>query len=168
MTLVVWQSALVIVAAAGVLATIVRLPGTWLILAAAAAYSWHLQWRDPSPSTLAFLGVLVVAAELIELAAGVVVARRAGATRRAGWCALIGGVAGMFVFTIPLPIIGTIIGGLIGCFLGAAIAEWTLRKSIRQGARVGFFAAVGQALGMAAKSLIALLMAGITIASVLA
>lgn len=150
---------MIVVCLLGVVLTIVRLPGTWLIVAAACAHSWHFNWTGPSWGVLAALVGLAVAAEIIELVASVISARRAGASKRATWCALLGGIAGMIVFSVPLPLIGTILGGALGCFLGAAVAELTLKHDLVHGAKVGLFAAIGQIVGMVAKTMISLLMA---------
>ena len=80
---------------------------------------------------------------------------------------MIGGFLGMFMFTIPLPIIGTLIGGVLGCFAGALIGEMSQHDDLAKGAKVGLFAAIGQVLGTLAKTMIALVMAGLTVCSAL-
>jgi hypothetical protein len=75
----------------------------------------------------------------------------------------LGGLIGMFVFTLPVPVIGTIVGGIVGCFAGALIAEMTVRNDLEQVARVGVGAALGRIAGTSAKLLIALVMAGLAL-----
>ncbi|MCH7527592.1 MAG: DUF456 domain-containing protein [Planctomycetes bacterium] len=154
---------LIVVALAGVGLTLVKLPGTWLILAAAAGYSWYFDWTRPTWKALLVLFVLAAIGEVIELLAGVASVQRAGASRRASWWALGGGIVGMFLFTIPLPLIGTVIGGVIGCFLGAMIGELSIRGDVRHSARVGLFAAVGHIVGTIFKTMISLVMAAIAV-----
>lgn len=155
-----WTAALILFCVCGVVITVFRLPGTWLVVAAAAGYSWHFDWSRPGWQVLVGLVAAAVVGEVLELLMSVVAARKAGAGRRASWCALIGGFVGMFVFTLPLPVLGTILGGLLGCFLGAMIGELSTRRDIAHGARVGLFATVGQILGSVAKTMIAVVMAG--------
>ena len=162
-----WLVGLILMCLLGAFLTVIHLPGTWLVVAATAAYSWHFDWTRPGWQVLAALVGLAVVAEIVEFLASTISARRAGASRRASWCALLGGIAGMLVFTIPLPIIGTILGGMLGCFLGAATAELTLKDDLAHGAKVGFWAAIGQLIGMVAKTMISLLMAATAIVAVL-
>ncbi len=160
-----WLIGLIVASVCGVALTIVRLPGTWLVVLSAGVYSWHTDWSRPGWGILGVLIALAVLAEVLEFAASMVTARKAGASGRAMWCGVVGGFAGMLVFTIPLPLVGTIIGGALGCFLGALIGELTARKDLAQGARVGLFAAVGQVLGTMVKTMIALIMAGTAVAT---
>lgn len=98
-----WLTGLILTCLLGAFLTVIRLPGTWLVVAATAAYSWHFGWTRPGWRMLALLVGLAVVAEVVEFLASTISARRAGASHRASWCALLGGIAGMLVFTIPLP-----------------------------------------------------------------
>lgn len=151
----------VLACVAGVLLTAVRLPGTWLILLAALLYGWYDGWLRVTGSVLALLAAIAVIGEGVEFASSAIVAKRAGASRKAAIGALIGGFAGMFAFTIPLPIVGTMIGAALGCFLGAAIGEYAELRSLHRGAHVGFWSVVGFGAGIAAKLAAAFLMATI-------
>ena len=153
--------------ALGVVLTAVRLPGVWLIVAGAGLWGWSDGWRQVTVMVFVVLVVLAVIGEVVELAASVLTARKAGASRQAAWGGLVGGVLGMFFLSLPMPIIGTLIGAVLGCFIGAAAVELAKRKRLGQGAKVGVFAALGYAVGTAAKVAIALLMSGVVLASVL-
>ena len=110
---------LAVICVAGVVLAALQLPGTWLILAAALAYDWYGGWTEIGWKWLVGLAVVAVIAEVADSASAVLLARRAGASRRASIGALVGGFAGMFVLSVPLPLVGTIVGGLVGCFVGA-------------------------------------------------
>jgi uncharacterized protein YqgC (DUF456 family) len=69
-------------------------------------------------------------------------------------------MAGMLIFSVPVPIIGTIIGGMIGCFVGALAGELSVRDDLAAGAKVGLFATTGRMLGMLAKTTAAVVIAG--------
>ncbi|MBI4717615.1 MAG: DUF456 domain-containing protein [Planctomycetes bacterium] len=160
-------AALLCACLAGVLLTCIRLPGTWVIVAAAAGFGWWDGWQKLTGLTLAILVGAAAAAEVVEMMMSVVVARRAGASRQAAWGGLLGGIAGMLLLTVPIPVVGTIVGAVVGCFAGAMLAELYVRREVAHGARVGFFSAIGLALGAAGKLAIALAMAGLVVASLL-
>jgi uncharacterized protein YqgC (DUF456 family) len=145
-----------------------RLPGTWLILAAALVYGWWADWEGVSLWLVLGLVIIAVVAEVFEFLASALTARRAGASRQAAWGGLIGGFLGMFLlsFLVPIPVVGTVIGALLGCFIGATIAELNVRRHIGQGTKVGLFSALGFVVGMVAKTAMALAMAGILLTSV--
>jgi len=148
-----------IICLAAVLCTVVRLPGTWVIVAAAAGYGWLTDWAHVGVTFVVIFAGVAVVGEVVELAMSAVTARKAGASRRAGWGALIGGFVGMFIFSLPLPLIGTIFGALVGCFVGALVAELTVKKEFAHGAKVGTFSAIGFVLGMVTKIALAMMMA---------
>ena len=153
---------LIIICVVSVLLTVIRLPGTWLIVIAALVFGWLTGWERMPPVWVGVLAGMALVGEAIELVASVITARRAGGTRQAAWGGLIGGLVGMLVLSPPLPIIGTFLGAILGCFLGAAAAEMWMRNHLRQGARVGYFAAMGFVIGAATKIGLAMAMAGIT------
>jgi uncharacterized protein YqgC (DUF456 family) len=157
---------LLLVSLIGVILTAVRLPGTWLILVAAGIYGWSTDWQRITITLLLVLAGAAVVGEIIEFLASMVTVRRAGASRQAGWGALLGGFAGMFILTVPVPIIGTIIGAILGCFIGALIGETMAQRKLSESTRVGYLSAVGFVLGMAAKLAIALVMTVILTTSV--
>ena len=163
-------SAIVLVCMIAVAATAVRLPGTWVIVAASVALGWWTDWERVGVTLIVVLAVLAVAGEVVELLMSVVTARRAGASRRAAWGGLLGGILGMFflTFLVPVPLVGTMVGALAGCFAGAMIAELSANRRLAHGTRVGLFSAIGFALGTAAKIAVALAMSGALIVSYLA
>lgn len=141
-----------------VVATAVRLPGTWAIVAGAAVYGWLTDWEHVGGVLIGILIGLAIFGELLELGMSAVTARKAGASRRAAWGALIGGFVGMFIFSLPLPLIGTMFGALAGCFVGALIAELTVKGELAHGAKVGTFSAIGFVLGIVSKIALAMIM----------
>jgi uncharacterized protein YqgC (DUF456 family) len=155
--------ALAVVCFVGILLAVLQLPGTWIILVAAVGYSWHSGWDSPNLSMIALLGGMAVFGELLEFAASALLSRRMGASRRAAWYGLLGGLIGMFIFSLPVPVLGTIAGGIIGCFLGAVLGEMTARNGVSRAAKVGLISAVGRALGTVTKLVVALAMAGLAV-----
>ncbi len=162
-------SLLVLVCLIGVVLTAVRLPGTWLIVVSAAGYAWSEEWARASLTLLAILIGLALFGEGIELFASIITARRAGASRKAAWGGMLGGILGMIFlsFLVPIPFVGTVIGALLGCFLGATLVEMSVRRDMSHGTKVGFFAAMGFVVGSVTKTFIALLMSGILLVKVI-
>ncbi|MFC1521663.1 DUF456 family protein [Elusimicrobiota bacterium] len=117
--------------------------------------------------TVLFLLLLSAAAELLELLVNFFGAKRFGSSSGGAWGAIIGGIAGAFLFGSIFPIIGLFAGGLIGSFVGAFSAEFLLNKDAKKSWRSGlgaFMARIvanavkmGIAIGMAAFGLWALL-----------
>lgn len=159
----------------GVLLTALRLPGTWLIVAAALGYAWWADWKVMGPGSLGILTVLALVGELVEAATSGLAARRAGATPQAAWGAVIGGIVGMLTLasalSLPLPVVGTLIGAvggaMLGCFCGAVGVEFALRGSITGSTRVGLFSAAGFVIGLVAKIGVALAMTGLIVCRVI-
>lgn len=147
--------------------TVFQLPGTWIVLAAAAGYAWYGEWARIGWRTLAVLAAVAIAAELAETASSFWLAKRGGGSRRAAWWGLLGGLAGAFLLTIPVPIVGTLIGAAAGCFGGALAAELSLDRRTFDGVRIGLYSAIGRIFGTVLKIAAATAMAAITIAALI-
>lgn len=151
---------LLVITITGVVLSAIQLPGNWVLLAAAVGYDAYYHWERLGWKWLVVIGGLAVVGEAAELLASAVAASKAGASRRAGIGALVGGFAGMILFSIPVPILGTIAGGMAGCFLGALVAELTLHDDVVKGAKIGLFATIGRLFGLVAKLAATMAMAG--------
>jgi hypothetical protein len=160
-------SLLILACLLGVAMTAIRLPGTWLIATSAVGYSWSEEWARASLTLVSFLIGIALFGEGVELLASIVTARRAGASRKAAWGGMLGGILGMVFlsFLVPIPIVGTMIGALVGCFSGATLVEMAVRRDMSHGTKVGFFAAMGFVFGAVAKIVVALVMSGILLSA---
>ncbi|MEK6677333.1 MAG: DUF456 domain-containing protein [Planctomycetota bacterium] len=160
-------TSVVLVCSISVVMTIVRLPGTWLILATAFGLGWYTSWREVGALLIAILAALAIIGELLETLLSAAVARRAGASRHAMIGGMIGSLVGLILFSclIPIPIIGSFLGALLGCFLGAVIGENWKKRRLNQSAKVGMAAAWGFLLGAGAKTMIGVVMACVVVAS---
>src|SRR3954463_7600947 len=114
------------VALAGLVLIPFGLPGLWLIVLAIIGYGWLSDFQTTSAWFLILVIALALGGELIEAWIGFRFAQRYGGSRRAGWGALVGGLAGAIV-GVPLPIIGSGIGGVRGGFIRATVLEHTPR-----------------------------------------
>lgn len=152
---------LLVVAAAGWALTLLGMPGTWLMVAGAALYAWlgpsegvlQLGW-----SGVLFLAVVAALGEIAETASGMLIARRAGGSRRAAWFSLAGSFAGALVgagLGAPLPVVGpmagAVLGGALGAMAGAAAGEYSRGERHGHSLQVGRAAFRGRLVGTGAK-----------------
>jgi uncharacterized protein len=134
---------------AGVMLTVLTLPGNWLIvLAATGVAAWQpgvIGWW-----TVVALVMLAALGEGLEF-----IASKQGAIG-----ALIGTLVGAIAGLPVLPPIGPIVGGALGAAAGTIIAERGVQKrSWGESARAGTGAAIGRLVATLAKALIAIVMA---------
>ena len=156
-------AALALLCALAALSTVFQLPGTWMVVAAAAAYGGYYHWQIITGWTLTALIAVALAAEVAELVTGIWFTRRSGGSRRAAWWGLVGGILGAFILSIPVPIIGTIIGAAAGCFAGALAAELSQDRHALHAAQVGIMAALGRTLGTVLKLAASIILAATTV-----
>jgi uncharacterized protein YqgC (DUF456 family) len=150
---------LIIASFAGVILTILTLPGTWLaVLVGIIVAIWRpelISWW-----TVGAAGALAVIAEAVELFASAAGAKRGGATRKGALGAVIGSFVGAIVgapFIFP---VGSIVGGVAGAGLGAIIAERGIHgRSWQDSAKAGQGAAVGRLVATALKTALAVIIA---------
>jgi uncharacterized protein YqgC (DUF456 family) len=148
------------------LLTLFGLPGTWLIVGTAAAYSWFMpddsRW-DVSWESVAVLAVMALVAEIYETAAAAKGASKLGGSRRGALLAIIGSIFGGFFGTglIPIPVVGTIAGACVGAALGAVAGELLKGRDAEHAWRIGKAAFHGRLVGSLVKLLIATAMVAV-------
>jgi len=152
MAILLWAlaAAMVVIGLVGIVMP--ALPGHVLILGGLVLASWADDFRHVGVWTLVVIGVLAAASYAIDFVAAAVSTRRLGASRRAVAGAALGTLAGFFF---------GIIGLIVGPFAGAVIGELTVSNDLRQAGRAGMAAAIGFAIGTAAKVAIAFVMLAI-------
>lgn len=126
------------------------LPGLWVMAAGFLAYGWLTAFRSVSVASIAVVVGLAFLGEVVEGWLGFRLARRYGASRRAGWGALLGGLVGAGV-GVPVPVAGSVIGALVGSFGGAALFEYVSSRRADVALGAGWGAVVGRAAAAAAK-----------------
>ncbi len=150
MTPTVWwviASALIVL---GVIGTFLpAIPGTIVVFAGMLLAAWIERFSRVGWIALIVLGVLAVAAVVVDIVAGVLGARRVGASREALIGAALGTVVGIFFGFVGL---------LIAPFIGAVVGELSSRRQIAPALRVGVGTWIGLALGAVAKGLMLLAM----------
>lgn len=150
------SAALILIGVAGTV--LPALPGTALVLAGAVLGAWIDDFTRVGWATIAVLTVLAIVSWVLDYVAGLLGAKRAGASRLAIVGALLGTVAGLFM-------------GLIGIFfmplVGAAIGEYLDRRDEMRAMRVGVATWLGIMIGMVAKVVIAFMMIGVFVAALI-
>lgn len=140
------------------------LPGTWVQVLALAGFAYWTRFATVGWGTVFVALGLAVVAEVLEFWLGGRYAQRYGGSRRAGWGAILGGLAGAFV-GLPVPVIGSVIGAFAGAFVGAALLEMTARSEWRAAVRVGWGAFLGRLVAVAMKSGIGVAIAALALLS---
>ncbi len=159
MTDALWWSLSVLLIVIGVAGTVLpALPGTLFVLAGVALGAWIDDFTRVSTTTVVVVGVLAALALLLDFVAGLLGAKRAGASRQAVIGAALGTVAGLFM---------GLIGVLFMPLVGAAVGELMVRRDHRHAARVGVATWVGVMVGMVAKVVIAFMMIGVFIVALI-
>jgi hypothetical protein len=148
--------ALILVGLAGTV--LPALPGTAFVLGGIVLAAWIDDFTRIGTTTLVVVTLLAVVAWVLDYVAGLLGARRAGASRQAIVGAALGTVAGLFM-------------GLIGVFfmplVGAAVGEYVAQKDHARAAHVGIATWLGIMAGMVAKVVIAFVMIGVFIVALL-
>ncbi len=139
--------------AVGVAGTVLpALPGTVLVLAGIVLGAWIDDFTRVSVGTVVFVTVLAVIAWVLDYVAGLLGARRAGASKQAIIGAVVGTVVGLFM---------GLVGVLFMPLVGAAAGEYIARKDQQRAVKVGVATWLGIMAGLIAKVVIAFVMIGV-------
>lgn len=144
------SAALIVLGLAGTV--LPALPGTLFVLAGIVLGAWIDDFTRVGWGTVTVVTVLAVLAWALDYAAGLMGAKRAGASRQALIGAALGTIAGLFM---------GLVGVLFMPLVGAAIGEYIARKDERNAVRVGVATWLGIMVGLVAKVVIAFVMVGI-------
>jgi hypothetical protein len=148
--------ALIVVGLAGTV--LPALPGTAFVLGGIVLAAWIDDFTRVGLGTLAVVAALAVAAWVLDYAAGLLGARRAGASRQALVGAALGTVAGLLM---------GVVGVLFMPLVGAAIGEYLARRDERNALRVGIATWLGILAGLLAKVALAFAMIGVFVAALI-
>lgn len=152
-----WWGASVVLIAAGVAGTVLPvLPGTLLVLAGVVLGAWIDDFTRVGAVVIAVEALLAALAWLLDYVAGLLGARRVGASPQALAGAAIGTVAGIFA---------GVVGVLFLPLVGAAAGEYMARRNEWRALHVGVATWVGMMLGLVAKIVITFVMIGLFVAA---
>jgi len=143
-TIALWIGALLLMGL-GFLGTVVPgLPGVLLLYAGFWLAAWIDHFARVGWPTLLILGLITALALVADLVAGLLGAKRLGASRQALIGSVLGGLIGPFVG------LGWV-GLLVGPFVGAVAGELMARRPLGTAARVGFGTWLGLIVGTLVK-----------------
>ncbi len=144
------SAALVLAGLAGTVLPL--LPGTLLVWAGLMLGAWIDDFTRVGVGMAVFLTVLALLAWGLDFVAGLMGAKRAGASKQALIGAALGTIAGLFM---------GLVGVLFMPLVGAAIGEYLAQKQRQRAVKVAFATWLGLMLGMAAKVLLSFVMVGV-------
>jgi uncharacterized protein YqgC (DUF456 family) len=144
------SGALILIGLAGTVVPI--LPGVPLVFAGMLVAAWADHFQHIGAFTLTIVGILAALALVIDFVAGLLGAKRVGASSRALWGAMLGTLVGLFF---------GLFGLLLGPFLGAVIGELTTGRELTHATRVGIGAWLGLLFGTLAKLALCFTMLGV-------
>jgi uncharacterized protein YqgC (DUF456 family) len=147
---------LILVGLAG--AVLPALPGTVLVLAGIVLGAWIDDFARGGTAPLVVVAVLAVLSWVLDYVAGLLGARRAGASREALIGAALGTVAGVFM---------GLVGVLFMPFVGAVVGEYVARRDHGGAVRVGTATWLGIMVGMLAKVVLAFVMVGLFVVALI-
>lgn len=134
------------------------LPGTILVLSGIFLGAWIDDFTRIGVPTLVVVTILAVLAWSLDYVAGLLGAKKAGASKLALLGAAAGTVVGLFM-------------GLVGVFfmplVGAAFGEYLAQKDQARAVKVGIVTWVGIMVGLIAKVVLAFIMVGIFFSALL-
>ncbi len=144
------SAALILLGLAGTVLPV--LPGTLLVWGGVLLGAWIDDFTRVSIVTVVIISVLAVLAWALDFAAGLMGAKRAGASKLALIGAAVGTVVGIFM---------GLVGVLFMPLVGAAVGEYWAQKDQQRAAKVAFATWLGLLIGMVAKVVLSFVMVGI-------
>jgi uncharacterized protein len=151
-TVLLWVLCVLLIAIGLAGAVLPALPGTVLVLAGIVLGAWIDDFTRVGTTVLSVIAVLAVLSWVLDYVAGLLGARRAGASREALIGAALGTVAGIFM---------GLVGVLFLPFVGAVVGEYIARRDHGGAVRVGTATWLGMMVGMVAKVVLAFVMVGL-------
>jgi uncharacterized protein YqgC (DUF456 family) len=135
------------------------LPGVLLVFGGMLLGAWIDGFQRVGWITLVILGVLTLLVFVVDVVAGLLGAKRVGASKLAIIGAGVGTIVGLFF---------GLVGILIAPFIGAVVGEVIARGQLAPAARVGFGTWMGLLVGALAKLALVLAMVGVFVTSYVA
>ena len=134
------------------------MPGAALVLAGTVLGAWIDGFQRVGGWTVGVLVALALLSWVLDYAAGVLGAKKVGASKQALIGAALGTVVGLFL---------GFVGVLVMPFVGAAAGEYLARRDHRAAARVGVATGLGLVVAIIAKVVIAFVMIGVFVVALL-
>jgi len=133
-------------------------PGTLIIVAVALLYAWATGFAAVHWSTIGWLALLAILAEVGEFLATGAATATARPSRRVTMGALLGALVGGIIGMPFLFGVGALLGALAGAFAGAALAVRSQGGTLAESMTTGVAAMKGRLLGFVLKAALAAVM----------
>ena len=154
-----WWTLSVVLILVGLAGTVLpALPGTLFVLAGIVLGAWIDDFTRVGGFAVGTVAVLAVLAWALDYVAGLMGARRAGASRQALIGAALGTVAGLFM---------GLVGVLFMPLVGAAVGEYLAQRDHERAVRVGTATWLGMMAGLLGKVVLAFMMVGVFIGALI-
>jgi hypothetical protein len=135
----------------GTVASVVNLPGIWLVLLGYVLSGFVSGWDRFSVALVVVVAVVCVVSSVLDNGMSLVVSKKFGAT---GW-----GLFGAFLGSIIGLLFANLVGMIVGSFVGAFIAEVVIMKrALTASAKSGAGAVIGWFLGTVLKFAVAIIL----------
>ena len=143
-----------IIMAVGLLGAVLPLvPGPPIVWLGALYYAWRTGWTEIGWPALVLLLLLSLVGSTADLWMGYLGASRGGASMWSTLASLVGGVIGLFVFSVP--------GAIIGSVGAIAVVEYLRHRNLRQVMRASGGFMIGWLLATVVEFGICLMMIGL-------
>ena len=144
------SAALILIGLAGTVLPV--LPGTLLVWGGALLGAWIDDFTRVGVGTMVFISILAAGAWALDFVAGLMGAKRAGASKLALVGAAVGTVVGIFM---------GLVGVLFMPLVGAAVGEYWAQRDQQRAAKVALATWLGLMIGMVAKVVLSFVMVGV-------
>ena len=144
------SAALILIGLAGTVLPV--LPGTLLVWGGALLGAWIDDFTRVGVGTMVFISILAAVAWALDFVAGLMGAKRAGASKLALVGAAVGTVVGIFM---------GLVGVLFMPLVGAAVGEYWAQRDQQRAAKVALATWLGLMIGMVAKVVLSFVMVGV-------
>ena len=149
-----WLIILILLNTAWLGLVVFGLPGNWLIVISTCLFAWW-KWDSNAFSiyTLIAIAILAVLGELVEFCAGMIGARKSGASWLGSIASFFGALTGAVLgtFLIPIPFLGTLLGACSGAGLCVWIMECCRGEKAKHSIRCAVGAGIGEFFGIISK-----------------
>ncbi|MBN2315309.1 MAG: DUF456 domain-containing protein [Sedimentisphaerales bacterium] len=149
-----WLIGLILLNTVWLSLVLLGLPGNWLIVISTCLFAWW-RWNEGPFSIYILVAIVVLAGlgELVEFSAGLIGAKKSGASWFGSIAAIFGAVIGAVfgTFMIAIPFLGTILGACIGAGVGVWGLEVARGKEMEKSVRYGLGAGLGELFGITSK-----------------
>lgn len=143
----------------GIFVNFIGLPGNAVISFNSIVYAFIRDFEGISWKFLALVIGLALIVEFLEYLTIAFASQKMGASRKAVWGAIIGGMIGALSGFFVTPVLGSFVGSVIGVFSGAVLLEFISRKNYKFAFQAGLGAFLGKIGGLTIKVIGSVVMA---------